>query len=84
LHSVIKEGSDFRREEILKEKLKPIQSFDWRAKTSPLSTLGGMKGVSKAYELLSAFLFQEKETPVAKQSLRSYIEESHQACPKRN
>lgn len=36
-----------------KQMLTPLRSFDWTAKSSPLSALGGMKGVSKAYELLS-------------------------------
>lgn len=78
LHSAILEGIDFRRKELLKEKLNPIKSFDWKAKTSPLSALGGMKGVSKAYYVLSAEFAQANETPTAKRSLESYTEESHQ------
>lgn len=60
LHSTITEGTDFRSVEVLREKLNPIKSFNWSAKTSPLSALGGMKGVSKAYELLSSALGQEQ------------------------
>jgi hypothetical protein len=78
LHSAIKEGIDFRRTEFLKEKLGPIEAFDWEAKTSPLSALGGMKGVSRAYELLSTVLGYKKDNPVAEQSLGSYTVESHQ------
>jgi DGQHR domain-containing protein len=76
LHSAIQEAIDFRREELLKEKLMPIKSFDWNAATSRLSALGGMKGVSKAYELLSAVLGQENGVPIAEQSLGNYIAKS--------
>ena len=78
LHSAIKEGIDFRRAELLKEKLSPIKSFDWNAKTSPLSALGGMKGVSKAYELIEAYFDQGKNLPPTGQSLTNYMKESHQ------
>ena len=42
--------------EFLKQRLVPLESFDWSASSSPLSALGGMKGVSKAYELLSEII----------------------------
>ncbi|MFZ7137848.1 MAG: DGQHR domain-containing protein [archaeon] len=32
--------------------IKPLRSFDWSVKTSPLSKLGGMKGVNEAHRLL--------------------------------
>jgi DGQHR domain-containing protein len=60
LHLTIAEGTDFRSAEVLRDKLNPIRSFNWSAKTSPLSALGGMKGVSKAYGLLEAYFDQGK------------------------
>jgi DGQHR domain-containing protein len=77
LHSAIKEDIDFRQAESLKERLEPIEAFDWEAKTSPLSALGGMKGVSRAYELLSTVLGYDKDNPVAGQSLEDYTVASH-------
>jgi len=77
LHSALREGFDFRRAEILKEKLDSIRFFDWKAETSPLSALGGMKGVSKAYDILSEALGIEKYSPVAEQSLEDHTEEAH-------
>ena len=59
-HSAIKEGIDYKEKEYFARKLNPIKSFDWRAKTSPLAALGGMTGVSRAYDLLSMTLGQEK------------------------
>lgn len=73
LHSAIKEGIDFRQDKLLKEKLGPLKSFDWEAK---LSALGGMKGVSRAYELLSMVLTPCKDSDKAEQPLRKYTEES--------
>ena len=58
LHSLINQGADFRSAEVLKEKLDPLKSFEWNTKTSKLSALVGMKGVSRAYELLISHLGQ--------------------------
>lgn len=74
LHVAIKERIDFRQAGFLKEKLSPIKSFDWKTKTSPLSALGGMKGVGKAYDLLSEVLGQEKYSPNVEKSLEAYAE----------
>ena len=60
LHSALKVGRDYKNVEFIKEKISPLESFDWEAKTSPLSALGGMKGVSKAYDLISDLVGQEK------------------------
>jgi DGQHR domain-containing protein len=69
-HSAIKEGVDFKQPEFIREKLSPIKSFDWKAKTSPLSAMGGMKGVGKAYDLLSEIIGQEKIIQVKGQLLQ--------------
>lgn len=78
LHLAIKKGIDFKRTEFLKEKLEPIRAFEWEAKTSPLSALGGMKGVSRAYELLFTALSLEKDNPVVDQSLGSQTAQGQQ------
>jgi DGQHR domain-containing protein len=53
LHLAIRKSINFKQSESFKEVLEPLRSFDWKANSSPLSALGGMKGVSKAYELLT-------------------------------
>ena len=77
LHSVARENADFKRSEFLKERLSSIKSFNWNAETSPLSALGGMKGVSKAYDLLSETVGLEKYFPIVDQSLESFTKEKH-------
>lgn len=77
LHSVTRENADFKRSEFLKEKLSSIKSFNWNAETSPLSALGGMKGVSKAYDLLSETVGLEKYLPIVDQPLGSFTKEKH-------
>jgi hypothetical protein len=47
-----------------RQMLTPLRSFDWKASSSPLSALGGMKGVSKAYELLSQQLQLKDAEPL--------------------
>ena len=74
LHSAIKDGIDYKQKEYFKKKLDPIKSFDWRAKTSPLAALGGMKGVSKAYDLLSEVIGQEKYSTTSEKPLGVYLE----------
>jgi DGQHR domain-containing protein len=66
LHLAFRKGVDFKQKEFFVVELNPIKSFDWKAKTSPFSALGGMKGVSKAYDLLSEVIGQEKY-PYARQ-----------------
>lgn len=72
LHSALKIGADFKQIKSFCSALSPIKSFDWKAKTSPLSALGGMKGVSKAYDLLSEIVGQEKYSTISEKSLRTY------------
>jgi DGQHR domain-containing protein len=75
LHLIIKERLDFKSIDIIRKKLEPIQSFEWEAKASDLSLLGGMKGVGKAYDLLSSALGLEKDAPTYEQSLGKYTRE---------
>lgn len=56
LHSIISKSNNFNQAESIKQVVEPLRSFDWKANSSPLSALGGMKGVSKAYDLLKATL----------------------------
>lgn len=69
----LKQGYDFRDERVLKPLLMPLKSFDWSTKTSPLSALGGMKGASKAHNLLLETFNQKIEMADDKQTLQSYL-----------
>lgn len=69
-----KEGADFRQTNALKEKLTPIKSFDWSVKTSPLSALGGMKGATKAHDLLLQTLTCVRNEVLDKPTLQNYID----------
>jgi DGQHR domain-containing protein len=71
--SCIKQRLDFKKMEVLKKMLIPIKSFDWGVKTSPLSALGGMKGASKAHDLLLSALHYDKNIESQKQALRNSI-----------
>ena len=57
----LKQAYDSGDLETLKSLLRPLKSFDWSTQTSPLSNLGGMKGASKAYDMLLARLNQKGE-----------------------
>jgi len=57
----LRQNCDYGKTENLKLKLMGLSSFDWHISTSPLSALGGMKGASKAHDLLLGALNQEKE-----------------------
>jgi len=48
----IRDDLDCNDEVTLEKLLEPLRLFDWGTQTSPLSTLGGMKGVREAYRLL--------------------------------
>jgi len=56
----IDRGYCYDNEEILKKIIEPLRSFDWRNQTSPLSTVGGMKGVRQGHQILLNIL-QPKE-----------------------
>jgi DGQHR domain-containing protein len=51
-HACRVQSLDFREAKVLRSILMPLKSFDWSTKTSPLSALGGMKGASRAHEIL--------------------------------
>ncbi|MEM4736468.1 MAG: DGQHR domain-containing protein [Nitrososphaeria archaeon] len=70
----LKQGLDFRREDILTGVLLPLKSFDWNSKTSPLSALGGMKGASKAHDLLLEIFDQKILLTNEKQTLKDYVQ----------
>lgn len=48
---------DYCDETILNKILNPLRLFDWKVQTSPLSTLGGMKGVQEAHRILRECVF---------------------------
>jgi len=57
----LERGYDFGDIETLKKLLKSLKSFDWSTQTSPLSSLGGMKGVDKAHDMLLG-IFNKKSS----------------------
>jgi DGQHR domain-containing protein len=72
----LKEASDFKETEVLKNKLVPLKSFDWYTKTSPLSGLGGLKGASAAYDMLVDALCIGQDVHGGKQTLQNFITSS--------
>ena len=52
LKDLQQKGLDIFKQETIFEILKPLESFDWSIQTSPLSKLGGMKGVNEAHRIL--------------------------------
>lgn len=54
--------------------LKPLKSFDWSVQTSPLSQLGGMKGVNEAHRILTEKLDDEFKKQI--QFINSHNEKS--------
>jgi DGQHR domain-containing protein len=73
----LRQNCDYGKLENLKPKLMGLSSFDWHIRTSPLSALGGMKGASKAHDLLLAVLNQEKAEASDTQSLQNYLRQSN-------
>lgn len=69
----LKQGYNFRDMEVLKPLLASLKSFDWSTKTSPLSALGGMKGASKAHDLLLETFSHEIEAIDDKQTLQGLV-----------
>ena len=63
----VENGLDYSDESTLEKLLEPLKTFDWGTQTSPLSTLGGMKGVREAHRLLLETLWsgaKEKTGPI--------------------
>ena len=60
LQDQIKKGTQLDDSKLFTTSLSSLRSFDWKAKSSSLSALGGMKGVSKAYDVLSEIIGQAK------------------------
>jgi DGQHR domain-containing protein len=64
---------DFTDIEAIKSILIRLKSFDWNTKTSLFSALGGMKGASRAHELLLEALRQKTVSTYDKQTLQGYL-----------
>ncbi len=47
-----KNNWSYNEEEIITKLVKPIEGFDWKRETSPLSALGGQKGAQKGFSQL--------------------------------
>lgn len=69
----LKKACNFGEVENLRAILMPLKSFDWYAKTSPLSGLGGMNGASKAHDLLLRTINQETTMENGKGTLQNYL-----------
>jgi DGQHR domain-containing protein len=67
----IENKCDYKQSQNLEPMLSRLSSFDWHVNTSPLSALGGMKGVNRAYEILSQFVKGDEE--FHEKSLQDYI-----------
>ncbi len=78
LHMKLKNGIELDLQESLVATLSPLKLFDWKANSSPLSALGGMKGVSKAYEVLSEIIGQEKTPTIQGKLLGNFAKENQQ------
>jgi len=64
-HDIMKKcmqsGLNYGEETTMEKMLSPLKLFDWTTQTSPLSKLGGMKGVNEAHRILSETLNYETE-----------------------
>jgi len=69
----LREARDFNEPEVLKTILMPLKSFDWYRETSPLSGLGGLKGASRAYNMLLETIGRGAELLGDKQTLHNYL-----------
>lgn len=67
-----KDAYDFKQTGDLKLLLTPVKSLDWSTKTSPLSGLGGMKGASRAHDMLVTTIFQKTLPKEERLTLQNY------------
>jgi len=74
-HICLKRDLDFTDEEILEKLLKPLQPFDWNVQTSPLSSFGGVKGASRAHDLLLNLINQQTKISDKAQILENYLKQ---------
>lgn len=57
----LEHGACYNNEEMVKKFIEPLRAFDWENRTSPLSSLAGMKGVRMGYELLRNILYAKEK-----------------------
>jgi len=74
----LKQGFDFREKDVLENILAPLRPFDWGTKTSSLSALGGMKGASRAHDLLFETVNQKPTVIEDKQTLRNFMQSDNE------
>ena len=72
-HMCLKRDRDFTDKALLKTLLSPLNSFDWNVQTSPLSSFGGVKGASRAHDLLLKIINQQVKISDQAQTLQSYL-----------
>jgi DGQHR domain-containing protein len=68
----LKQNCDYANSDNIHQLIQHLSSFDWDVRTSPLSAMGGMKGVSKAHDLLLLAIHQQQTFP-EKQTLGNYL-----------
>ena len=73
LHICLKRDCDFTDEAILKTLLSPLESFDWNVQTSPLSSFGGVKGASRAHDLLLEIINRQTKIKDEAQTLQGFL-----------
>lgn len=76
-----KDAYDFKQTSDLKLLLTPVKSLDWSTKTSPLSGLGGMKGASRAHDMLVEAIFQKTLPREERSTLQNYVPNESQHSP---
>ena len=67
-------GLDIFKTEAIFEILKPLESFDWSIQTSPLSKLGGMKGVNEAHRIILETLGNKDQDKFSSSTLQTLNE----------
>lgn len=77
LHVATKEKVDYRDKVFFIERMSALNKFDWNAKTSPLAALGGMKGVTKAYDLISKVIGNGELLASSERPLQKFARAEH-------
>jgi len=73
LNMCLKRNRDFANEAVLKTLLNPIEFFDWSVQTSPLASFGGVKGASRAHELLLEMINGHTKINDEAQTLQGFL-----------
>lgn len=72
-HICQKESANFSDKDFLLKILGPLETFDWKVQTSPLSNFGGVKGANEAHNLLLGIINHNNRETSGNQILQGYI-----------